>query len=174
MHIHREKKDSWLDPPGFDPVQKNEHANVRCTLTIDLPFSSRKKPFLARPPPASTPFKKRNTPMFAAHSPLTRLRLVKSLQNGSKLLCYGTVSPSYFFLFFLIFSYFFLFLIGQPILFFLIFLIFSYFFLFFLFLISQPILFFLIFSYFFLFFLIFSYFFLFFFLIFYFLTNKKK
>ena len=138
MHIHREKKDSWLDPPGFDPVQKNEHANVRCTLTIDLPFSSRKKPFLARPPLASTPFKKRNTPMFAAHSPLTRLRLVKSLQNGSKLLCYGTVSPSYFFLFFLfflifdrpthpIFSYFFLFLIGQPILFFLIFLIFSYF-----------------------------------------------
>ena len=136
MHIHREKKDSWLDPPGFDPVQKNEHANVRCTLTIDLPFSSRKKPFLARPPLASTPFKKRNTPMFAAHSPLTRLRLVKSLQNGSKLLCYGTVSPSYFFLFFLIFdrpthlifSYFFLFLISQPILFFL---IVSYFFLFF-------------------------------------------
>ena len=55
--------------------------------------------------------------MFAAHSPLTRLRLVKSLQNGSKLLCYGTVSPSYFFLFFLIFS-------PRAILFFLIFLIF--------------------------------------------------
>ena len=107
--------------PSWTPLaSKKRISNCKfATHSLDSPFSMNKKPFLARPPLASTPFKKRNTPMFAAHSPLTRLRLVKSLQNGSKLLCYGTVSPSYFFLFFLIFD--------RPT-----HLIFSYFFLFFL------------------------------------------
>ena len=134
--------------PSWTPLaSKKRISNCKfATHSLDSPFSMNKKHFLARPPLASTPFKKRNTPMFAAHSPLTRLRLVKSLQNGSKLLCYGTVSPSYFFLF----------LIGQPILFFLFFLIFSYFVLIF----DRPTH--LIFSYFFFFSLIFPYFFLFF------------
>ena len=40
--FHREKNLSWLDPPGFDPIQKKEHANVCCTLTVDSPSARQK------------------------------------------------------------------------------------------------------------------------------------
>ena len=146
----------------------------RLSFILNSSHDIEQKPFLAWPPLAWTPFKKRNTKMFAehsSHSSMTLRHLTNLVKNPLILARLHTCC----YLIFLIFSYFFSFCNVGVILFFLIFsyvflffLIFSYFFLFFLissyFLFDQAILFFLIFSYFFLFSLIFSYFF----------SNKKK
>ena len=130
--FHREKNLSWLDPPGFDPIQKKEHANVCCTLTVDSPSARQKFAKWVKTPLL---WHRVTILFFLIFSYFFLFFLI--FDRPTHLIF------SYFFLFFLIFSYFWS---ANP----------SYFFLFFL-IFDQPIH--LIFSY-------FSYFFLFFFLIF--------
>ena len=98
---------SWLDPPGFDPIQKKEHANVCCTLTVDSPSARQKFAEWVKTP-------------LLWHRVTILFFLIFSY--------FWSANPSYFFLFFLIFSYFWS---ANPSYFFLFFFIFSYFFLFF-------------------------------------------
>ena len=136
----------------------------RLSFILNSSHDIEQKPFLAWPPLAWTPFKKRNTKMFAehsSHSSMTLRHLTNLVKNPLILARLHTCC-------YLIFSYFFSFCNVGVILFFL---IFSYFFLFFLifsyFCPTRS-------SYFFLFFLIFSYFFLFLLIFSYFFSNKKK
>ena len=127
--FHREKNLSWLDPPGFDPIQKKERANVCCTLTVDSPSARQKFAKWVKTP-------------LLWHRVTILFFLIFSY--------FWSANPSYFFLFFLIFLIFLIF--DRPT--HLIFSYFwsanpSYFFLFFL-IFDQPTH--LIFSYFFLFF----------------------